>query len=154
MDNIVVDEQIENGEWPQEFNGAWVAVCHDAITTDTVASLFFDDIHNSGDIIEWEYIDISMRLPDAYVSWREDGVCREIFVSKDYRRRGIGSKLCAWARSYTVLNSENIFSPPQKMTLEAQMMYRSLSNNYGEPYNDPEDFPPTIPYSYWGGYLV
>lgn len=150
--NIALDNDIENGEWPDEFSGAWIYVFYDPITTDVVACLFFDGDFPQGTVIEGYSNPIS--LPAAYISWKQNGECREIFVSEEYRRRGIGTKLCAWARSYTYNNENFPFCAPNKMSIDAQLMYQHISSVYDEPYNDPEDFPPNIRFPYWGGYLV
>lgn len=158
---VVFDSNINAEIWPEQLEGSWIAVCDDPITTDIVACLFFDDTYESGSVINFNGIQKELRLPDAYISWKNNieyqdsiGTCREIFVGRDFRRRGIGTFLCAWARSYTLNNFDYYFIAPDKMTTDAQYMYQYISNIYGESYNNPEDFPPTIPYSYWGGYFV
>lgn len=161
MSSISVDEEINSGGWPEEFFGAWIALCNDPVTTDIIACLYFDDLHSESSIINFEGIQYELRLPDAYVSWKNNvefvesrGECREIFVSKNFRRRGIGTKLCAWARSYTYNNEDYIFSAPERMTSGAILMYNNISDIYNEPFIDPEESPLPIPYSYWGGYFV
>lgn len=151
---VVLDESIENGEWPVEFSTAWILVTPDPISGDTLACLNFDDRNIEGTVIESAEREINLPLPQAYVSWKNNGECREIFVHPEYRRRGIGTKLCAWARSYTNKNKNITFHAPNSMTVEAKLMYNYISNYYGEPYFEPEDFPKTLPYSYWGGYFV
>lgn len=152
MSEVILDENIENGEWPNEFSNAWLYVFFDYITSDTVAALFFDNDFNEGTVIEG--YSKTLTIPNAYVSWKTNGECREIFVDPEYRNKGIGSKLCAWARSYCLNNENIIFHAPPYMTPDAQQMFQSISNKYGEEYTNPEYFPPTIPYGYWGGYLV
>ena len=161
MTEIITDQYIDNNVWPEEFSSGWIAVYNDYITLDVVSCLYFDDTNPEGTVLEFYGIQKDIRMPDAYISWKNNleypekiGECREIFVSRDFRRRGIGTKLCAWARSYAYNSSGIIFKAPPRMTIDAQSMYSHISNIYGEPYNDPEDFPPNIPYSYWGGYIV
>ncbi len=154
MSEIILDEGIESGEWPQEFSGAWVAAISDPITTDFICALYFDEINSESTVVEYQSIPPEIGIPDAYVSWKTDGECREIFVHPDYRRRGIGTKLCAWARSYAYNNQGLVFKAPPTMTASAQAMLQNVSNVYGEEYTDPESSPPTLPYGYWGGYLV
>ena len=151
MSDIAVIPEIALGEWPEAFSNGWISVFYDEITGDTVACLYFNNIHEESSVIELDAR--PTELPDAYISWVQDGTCKEIYVSRDHRRKGIGTMLCGWARSY-LLQSDVVFHAPQKMTESAQLMFHSISENYGEPYTDPFDAPPTIPYGYWGGYLV
>ena len=151
MSEVAVDSNIESGIWPDEFSGAWMYIFYDYVTTDTALCLFFDEDFEEGTIIEGYSPSIS--LPKAYVSWKEDGVCRDLFVHPDYRRRGIGNKLCAYARSY-LLKENKIFSAPERMSLAADGMYQYISDVYGEGYSAPVTIPHNIPYGYWGGYLV
>lgn len=159
--SIVVDENIDSGEWPEEFSGAWAYVCQDLVTLDYLFCLYFDERNTEGEVLEFTQISHEFGLPDAYVSWRMNpelteymGECREIFVHPDHRRSGIGTKLCAWARSYAKNNQNVVFRAPSKMTPEAQYMFHHIAEIYNEEYTNPIDFPNTIPYGYWGGYLV
>jgi GNAT superfamily N-acetyltransferase len=161
MNDIIVDSDIESGSWPEAFEGAWGLVFNDVITLDSVFCVFFDSDNDSGTILEYPSIPLHIRIPDAYVSWRmnpqepeRNGECREIFVGDDFRRRGVGTKLCAWARSYAKNNQNVLFRAPSRMTPAAQSMFESISDIYGEEYTNPEEFPPTIPYSYWGGKIL
>lgn len=161
MSSIPVDEEINAGLWPEELTPSWILVFNDYPTKDIVACLYFDETNESGSVVQAEGFVEALRLPDAYVSWQDNeeypekqGRCREIFVSRDFRRKGIGTFLCAWARSYTLNNFDYYFIAPDKMTKEAQYMYQYISDAYGEEYNNPEDFPLNIPYSYWGGHFV
>jgi GNAT superfamily N-acetyltransferase len=151
MESIVVDTDIELGEWPQEFSGAWMYIYYDFPTTDTVMCLFFDSDFEEGTVIEGYRPTI--QIPSAYVSWKEDGVCRDIFVHPDFRRLGVGSKLCAYARSY-LLKEDKVFNAPETMSAAADGMYEKISEVYGEPYHTPNVVSHPIPYGYWGGYLV
>lgn len=158
---VIYDEFIENGGWPEEFLGAWIAVCNDPVTTDIVACLYFDDSYPESSVMNFDGIQYELRLPDAYVSWKNNldypdnlGECREVFVSREFRRKGIGTKLCAWARSYTHKNEDYIFYAPKRMTYGAKSMYENISNIYDEPFNDPMESEIPVPYSYWGGYFV
>jgi len=154
IDGVIFDEGISNGEWPAAFAGGWVAAFYDEVTTDVVVCLHVDSDHQEGEVLTFPSKPADLALPNAYVSWMQDGTCREIYVHPDYRRRGIGSALCAWARYFAAEKCNIVFKAPDRMTLEAQAMFQSLSNTYGEPYTDPENFPPTVPYSYWGGYFI
>lgn len=155
MSDIALDPEIESGQWPSEFSGAWIDVSPDPISGDTVLSLRFNNDHEEGYVLVNTERSLDPPIPDAYVSWRQDGECREIFVHPNYRRRGIGTKLCAYARSYAYNNQNGlVFYAPEKMTDEAKMMYMHISEIYNEPFTDPEYFPRSIAYSYWGGYLV
>lgn len=161
MNDIVLDENIENGEWPEEFSGAWMAICNDPVTTDVVCCLFFNQQNLESSLVDFNGIQYELGLPDAYISWKNNlefieqmGECREIFVSKNFRRRGIGTKLCAWARSYTYNNESYVFRAPNRMTYGAKSMYQNISNIYSEPFDDPMESEIPIPYSYWGGYFV
>jgi GNAT superfamily N-acetyltransferase len=147
--NIVVDSSIEAGVWPAAFAGAWIEVSPDPVSEDTVASLFFDSRNTEGTVIELAERSFTEPLPQAYVSWTKDGACRELYVEEEYRRRAIGSTLCAWARSYC-LKYDVIFSPPIKMSPDAILMFQSLCNTYGEEYTDPQEAPVFRGYGYWG----
>jgi GNAT superfamily N-acetyltransferase len=151
MSEIIVDSSIESGKWPVEFSDGWLYVYYDYVTLDTVLCLFFDDDFPEGTIIEG--YNPTIEIPSAYVSWRQNGICRDIFVHPDFRRRGIGSKLCAYARSY-LLKEGKVFDAPPTMSAAADGMYESISSVYGEPYSEPNVVPHPIPYGYWGGYLV
>lgn len=154
MSEWAVDPEIESGEWPQEFSGAWMGIINDYISNDTICALYFNNNYPEAHLENYSSIPVDLGLPQAYISWRTNGECREIFVHPDYRRRGIGRKLCAWARYYANYSQGLLFTPPAKMTEQAQLMFQNISLVYGEPYTDPEEFPSTIPYGYWGGYLV
>lgn len=150
--SVILDSNIEDGGWPPEFAGGWAYIFYHDITTDTILCLFKDNDFPEGSVIEG--VGESISLPQAYVSWKANGVCREIFVMPEYRNQGIGTALCAYARSYAYKTQNVVFSAPPKMTKSAQGMLQNVCNIYGEQYTNPEDFPPTIPYGYWGGYLV
>lgn len=159
--SIVQDESIVQGQWPEEFSGAWAYLCDDPITLDTLFCLYFDEQNSEGSVLTFSSIPYDIGLPDAYVSWRmnEDrpsnmGECREIYVSENFRRRGIGTKLCAWARYYAKNNQDVVFRAPQSMSQSAQLMFHHIADVYNEEYTDSTDFPDTVPYGYWGGYLV
>lgn len=154
MEDVVFDERISNGEWPASFAGGWITAFYDEPSTDIVVALYVDDSNPQGTVMTYPAMPADLPLPAGYVSWMQDGTCREIYVHPDFRRRGIGSALCAWARYFAALKCNIVFKAPDRMTPEAQAMFRSLSSTYGEPYTDPEDFPVTVPYSYWGGYFI
>jgi GNAT superfamily N-acetyltransferase len=149
---VVVDNDIEQGSWPIEFSEAWIEIVYDNICQDYVASLYFDERNPEGTIIENPDRVFELPLPQAYISWKSNGECKEIFVYKDYQRMGIGTKLCAWARSY-LLKNDIIFHAPNKMSTDAQGLFEALSIKYGEPYTNPEEAAVLRGYSYWG-YLV
>lgn len=150
--SVILDSNIEGGGWPPEFAGGWAYIFYHDITTDTVLCLFKDNDFPEGTVIEG--YGHSITLPQAYVSWRTNGECREIYVKPEYRSAGLGTALCAYARSYAYKNNGVVFSAPSRMTISAQGMLQNICNVYGEEYTNPEDFPPTFPYGYWGGYLV
>lgn len=152
MSEIILDDQIEEGVWPEEFSGAWIDLSFDPITEDTVASLYFDNRFPEGHINIREERYFELPLPQAYISWKPSGECRQIFVNESHRRRGIGTKLCAWARSFC-WNQGIIFSAPDKMSNDAKLMFNYISEVYGEPYTDPEESSMLRGYGYWG-YLV
>lgn len=146
----IVDAFIDSGGWPTAFSGAWIEVSPDYISGTTVASLFFDGRHPEGTVIELEERSFTEPVPPAYVSWQShDGVCKELFVDTQYRRRGIGSTLCAWARSYC-LRFGLVFSAPTRMSPDAALMFYSLCENYGEEYTNPIEAPVFRGYGYWG----
>lgn len=148
-DSVIVDPAIAAGSWPTEFSGAWIEVSPDPVSGDTVASLFFDERHEGGSVVELADRSFTEPVPAAYVSWMSDGTCRELYVKVEYRRRKIGSMLCAWARSYC-LKSGILFSPPIKMSPDAMLMFQSLCSTYGEEYTGPEEAPVFRGYGYWG----
>jgi len=148
--DIVVDESIENGQWPSEFNGGWLHFFKEDIADHSILSLYFNEDHPEQSVIYSDRLD---ELPSAYVSWDRDGACVEIFVESSMRRNGIGRALCAYARSFALKNGI-IFHAPEKMSYDAKMMYQNISDIYGEPFNDPGTFGMTIPYGYWGGIFV
>jgi GNAT superfamily N-acetyltransferase len=150
----LLDEAMESGQWPQEFEGAWMDITFDNLSGDTVASLYFNATFDSGHINVNEDRLFRSELPSAYVSWMRDGTCREIFVHPDFRRRGIGTMICVFARSYAYQNQGLVFSAPGSMTESARLLYSHISDSYGEPFGDPENYPPGVPYAYWGGYFV
>lgn len=150
--SVILDSNIENGQWPPAFSGGWAYVFYHSVTSDTVVSFYKDNDFPEGTIIIG--YDQPLSIPQAYVSWQSNGECREIFVMPEYRNQGIGTALCAFARSYAYNNEGVIFRAPDKMTLSARAMLQNVCNIYGEEYTNPEEFPPTIPYGYWGGYLV
>lgn len=152
MDSVAIDQDIENNIWPQEFSGAWIEIVWDDVCNDYVASLHFDERNQEGSVIVNPERNFDLPLPRAYVSWRPDGRCKEIFVHQDYQRMGIGTKLCAWARSY-LLKDGIIFHAPTRMSPSASSLFESISIKYGEPYTNPEEASVLRGYSYWG-YLV
>lgn len=151
MENVVVDENIESGIWPNEFNNGWLNIFIDIVSGDTVLCLYFNNDFPYETVHESEERPII--LPDSYVSWDRDGNCIEVFVKPELRRRGVGTALCAYARSYA-LSKGIIFSAPHKMSLNAKMMYESICNKYGETYLDPEELGSTLAYGYWGARFI
>jgi GNAT superfamily N-acetyltransferase len=152
MSEVIVDSEIESGKWPIEFSGAWIEVIYDYLSSTYVASLYFDDRNEEGAVVINPDRIFELPLPQAYISWNLNGVCKEIYVIQDYRGRGIGTKLCAWARSY-LLKHGVLFSAPDKMSIDASAMFQSISTKYGEPFTYPEESGILRGYSHWG-YLV
>ena len=150
--SVIFDENIQNGQWPEEFKDAWIYIFSDSISSDTVMCLFKDNDFPEGTVIEG--YNKSIAFPEAYVSWKTDGVCREIFVYPTHRRMGIGAALCAYARSYAYNSEGVVFRAPPAMSISAQGMLQNIENKYQEPYTNPEDFPPTVAYGYWGGIIL
>jgi GNAT superfamily N-acetyltransferase len=146
MDDIVLDSDIESGAWPNQFNNSWANIFQDDISEDTILCLYFNEENEYGTINELGKLE---ELPDAYVSWDRNGICTQLFVKKQLRRKGIGTALCAYARSYAYSNGI-IFSAPQKMSINAKMMYESICEKYGEPDTYPEELGETPAYGYWG----
>ena len=147
MNDIVLDQNIEDGEWPSPFNNGWLNAFIDKVSGDTVLCLYLNNDFSPETLHESE--ERPEALPDSYVSWDRDGNCIEIFVKSELRRRGVGTALCAYARSYA-LDKGVIFSAPHKMSLNAKMMYESICDQYGEPYSYPEQLGDTLAYGYWG----
>ena len=131
MSSPVVDEYIDNGGWPEEFNGAWINIIN-SVRGNEVISLYFNDDYASATI---NNIDDYPILPDAYISVRPGGEIFEIFVKKSLQRNKIGAMLCAWARSY-FLKKNIIVHAPNDMSDAARSLYRYLNEAYGEPYNE------------------
>lgn len=152
MSNIIIDNDIKNGVWPTALSGSWLYIFYHEITGDTVMACFFDDDFPEGTIIEG--YNITYTIPQAYVSWMPDGKCREIYVQREFRGQGIGTAMCALARTHLYNKNGIVFHAPQKMTESAQTMLHRISEEYGEPYSNPENAVPSIPYGYWGGYLI
>lgn len=152
MSDVIIDKNIENGEWPESLSGSWAYIFYHEITGDTVMACFFDDDFSEGTVIEG--YNITYQIPEAYVSWMPDGKCREIYVQKELRGRGIGTAMCAFARTYLYKKNGIVFYAPEKMTESAQSMLHKISEEYGEPYSNPENAVLGIPYGYWGGYLI
>lgn len=150
--SVIIDENIESGQWPTPLAGAWVYSFYHEITSDTVLAIFFDNDFPEGTIIEG--YNIPSELPHAYISWMPDGTCREIYVKNEYRRQGIGTALCALARTYLYNSTGQVFIAPSRMTEIAQMMYESVCTKYGETYTESQPMPPLLPYGYWGGYFM
>lgn len=152
MSDVVVDQQVNSGVWPTQFADGWIEVVYDNITCDTVASLHIDDRNLEGTVFVNPDRNFELPLPAAYISWEPNGTCKEIYVGVNYRRQGIGTMMCAWARSY-LLKENIIFSAPSKMSSDASAMFYNICNTYGEQFNNPEDAPILRGYGYWG-YLV
>lgn len=150
--SIIIDENIENGEWPTPLAGAWAYSFYHEVTSDTVLAVFFDNDFPEGTIIEG--YNVSSTIPDAYISWMVDGTCREIYVKNEYRRRGMGTALCALARTYLFNTEQKVFVAPERMTDLAKSMYESVCIKYGETYTESQALPPLLPYGYWGGYFM
>lgn len=150
----VLDPEFESGVWPEEFNGGWIEIVDDTISGDTVAVLYFNENNPSGTVTVLNARIFREDIPDAYISWAPNGRCREIFVHPNYRRRGIGTKLCAFARSWAYHNQGVVFDSPGSMSHSAKKMYEYVCESYGEEFKEPLPFPEGVPYPYWGGYLI
>lgn len=150
MDDIVFEENINSGLWPKEFNGAWINIFTDEISSHTVICLYFDDTYESGTINNLGKLET---LPNAYVSWDIEGYCCSLFVEEELRRKGIGTMLCAYARTYA-FSQGVIFKAPRKMTETQMMLYQSIHEKYGEPYNNPDRLYNRMAYGYWGPRIV
>jgi GNAT superfamily N-acetyltransferase len=146
MNEVVTDQYIDSGNFPIQFKQGWLNFFEDETSADRVLCLYLNENNEPGDLKELGMLE---DLPDAYVSWDRNGICVEIFVKLELRRAGIGTALCAYARTHA-LKSGIIFSAPHKMSLNAKMMYESICDQYGEPYSYPEQLGDTLAYGYWG----
>jgi len=149
MTDIVTVPELENNVWPSEFSGAWANIMV-SILGNTVFSLYFNNEHSEGTILEDnEYL----IYPDAHISIRPDGEIFEIYVKKELRRRGIGALLCAWTRT-NFLNRNLIVKAPNFMNDDAKYLYNYLSSVYNEPYENPEPVPLFDVYLDFGGRAI
>ena len=146
MTELIVDLNLENNAWPPEFSGAWANIMISYLNN-TVFSLYFNDNYSEGTILEDNNY---LELPDAYVSIRPSGEIYEIYVTRPFRRKGIGSMMCAWTRT-NFINRDLVVMAPAYMTDAAQGLYHYINSEYGEPYNNPGPVPIFDVYLDFGG---
>lgn len=146
MTDLIILPELENNNWPAEFEGAWSNII-ESILGNTVFSLYFNNDHEEGTILEDnDYLE----LPDAYISIRSNGEIYEIYVTPPFRRKGIGAMMCAWTRT-NFINRDLIVKAPEFMTDDAKALYNYLSNVYNEPYISPGGVPIFNIYLDFGG---
>lgn len=146
MSDILIVPELENNAWPTEFSGAWANIMISYLNN-TVFSLYFNDKYPEGTILEDSNY---LELPDAYVSIRPSGEIYEIYVTRPFRRKGIGSMMCAWTRT-NFINRDLVVMAPAYMTDAAQGLYHYINSEYGEPYNNPGPVPIFDVYLDFGG---
>ena len=146
MSDILIVPELENNAWPTEFSGAWANIMISYLNN-TVFSLYFNDKYPEGTILEDSNY---LELPDAYVSIRLSGEIYEIYVTRPFRRKGIGSMMCAWTRT-NFINRDLVVMAPAYITDAAQGLYHYINSEYGEPYNNPGPVPIFDVYLDFGG---
>lgn len=154
MTQIAVIPELDNGGWPQQFNGMWMNIFTNLNRNAKVFSLYNNDLYNSGEIIETENslsVNPPYDLPDAYVSVSLGmNIIYEIYVRENLRGNKIGTMLAGFSRSY-FLKNDIIIKAPEYMNESADLLYKSLSVNYGEEYMQPNYVPLTYVYTDFGG---
>jgi GNAT superfamily N-acetyltransferase len=155
---VIVDSNIDSGNWPQEFNNMWMNIFTNKLLNHIIFSLYNNINNESGQIIESEEtlsINQPYDLPDAYISIDlKTGEISEIYVKSSHRGQGVGTMLCAFARSY-LLNNGIMVIAPNGMTPAANGLFEYISSRYGEPYLEPVFVPLFQAYSdFSGGWTI
>lgn len=158
MNEIITIPELDNGQWPIEFNNMWMNIFINNLLNHKVFALYSNEDNETGGIVETQEtlsINQPYDLPDAYISVDlTTGEISEIYVKASHRGRGIGTMLCAFARSY-LLNNGIIVIAPNGMTQSANGLYEYISTTYGEPYSEPLLVPLFQAYSdFSGGWTI
>lgn len=150
---IEFTENLINGGWPEELNGAWI----NFITVDEeinefeekkyqIIAVYFNDFYPSNTIIESSSPILNNypeQYPDAYITWGTiEWQIWEIYVKPGLRRAHVGATLSSMAAVYAAQNGR-VIQRPSISTPDAIQLMQFMEWYYADASPYPEIISPT-----------